>query len=73
MKTVKRLGAKHRNGIWVDRDGDVWFYNPDPQHEGWRVIQFTGTDQQLGLSDEDGSTGVSSVYGPFVRIHKIKS
>lgn len=71
MKTVKRLKDKHRNGLWTDRDGDLWFYNLG-QDEGWRCIQFTGAESVLGVADESAER-VPAAFGPFRRIHKLKS
>lgn len=70
MKQVSFLLDKHRRDMWVDREGDVWFYDAPGAH--WQILGGNdcgnGYDQYNEHDDLDFFP--ASKYGPYTRIHK---
>lgn len=68
MNLVTKLKKKHRNSLWRDEDGDIWFYNR--AHRAWESL----TAYQL--SDKPGTKVVEYDSKPhhlaveFTRIHE---
>lgn len=64
---AKTLKYKHRNRVWRDAEGDVWFW--DVHEDAWVVITF-GNSGGEGLPQDELDTPVAA-YGPFKKLFKI--
>jgi hypothetical protein len=60
---VKKLKDKHRNRVWRDSDGDLWYY--DPQLLRWTVLLHENGDTIGFQLDPDWFTDTPDGYGPF--------
>lgn len=68
MKTVERLKKKHRNALWIDGDGDVWFY--DAQKGVWRYLDGY-SEEPLGVQDiSNGIATPDDFHGPYKRLYE---
>lgn len=66
-KVVKTLKNKHRDSLWLDNDGDVWFHN---RHEGtsWSVVMVG--DPFVEIAKSDLVVPKMKEYGPFTRLYR---
>lgn len=56
VKTVNRLKKKHRDRLWMDCEGDIWFFNHDTDQ--WNVLM-------RGINNDwHVSTKFSPIYYP---------
>ncbi|WZB38363.1 hypothetical protein SEA_BAZZLE_76 [Mycobacterium phage Bazzle] len=61
-KQVKNLKEKHQTDLWVDKDGEVWFFNCDIG--GWYVLTLCCEGYDPG-----GANPIAE-YGPYTRINR---
>lgn len=67
-KTVKKLKNKHTGDVWVDADGDVWYFNVDD--EQWYVISAFDPDSPSFVLVADASPNVN--FGPYRKLNRFK-
>lgn len=73
-KTVEKLKDKHRNRTWLDRHGNIWFWNTELR--GWMyLIEGVHPNLEPGFipatpyfSELIGR--IDEFYGPFTQLTK---
>jgi hypothetical protein len=67
VKVVDKLKKKHRGSIWLDRDGEVWYYEWKSQAWGY----LWGGAGMGGPGLDFDTLADPTLYGPFTRLHKV--
>lgn len=79
MKTVKKLKKKHMDRVWLDNEGDLWFWDfnhPNgfdwggdgfDANGGWNVLYGGSIGWEVLLPDRryDGKDFPRAEYGPY--------
>lgn len=68
MKVVTKLKKKHRNALWHDEDGDVWFYNR--MHRKWESLTSNLVTDHPGTKVVEYDSKPHHLASEFTRIHE---
>lgn len=60
---AQKLKAKHQDRVWVDGDGDVWFF--DVNKNKWRYLAIT--EDGVEYISENAAPNIH--HGPYTAIH----